>query len=198
MTNPTIPPATDLPTVRQLNRATLLAAGGAIVLLVTAVLPAEYGIDPTGIGSALGLTPMGQTKQAAAGRTVAVETQPGANAQPGAPTTTVLPDGSTEIRLALRPFEGREAKAMMKAGGTMTWRWTTDGEKLDYEFHGDRPGATEGDYTSYEKGTAASASGTFRATFDGRHGWYWKNNSSKPVVLTATVKGDIATFALLD
>lgn len=198
MTDPAIPPATDLPTVRQLNRATLLAAAGAVVLLITAVLPAEYGIDPTGIGNALGLTPMGLTKQAAAGRTVAAETQPGANAQPGAPTTTVLPDGSTEIRLVLRPFEGREAKAMMKAGGTMVWRWTTDGEKLDYEFHGDRPGAAEGDYTSYEKGSAANAGGTFRAGFDGRHGWYWKNNSSKPVLLTATAKGAFTSFTLLD
>lgn len=198
MTDPATPSPNALPTVRQLNRATLLAAAGAVVLLITAVLPAEYGIDPTGIGNALGLTPMGQTKQAAAGRALPAEAQPGASAAPGAPTTTVLPDGSTEIRLVLRPFEGREAKAMMKAGGTMSWRWASDGEKLDYEFHGDRPGAAEGDYTSYEKGTAARASGTFRATFDGRHGWYWKNNSSKPVGLTVTAKGNVTHFGLLE
>ena len=36
-------------------RATLLAMIIAGVLLVTIVLPAEYGLDPTGIGRALGL-----------------------------------------------------------------------------------------------------------------------------------------------
>ena len=32
-------------------------------LLVTMVLPAEYGIDPTGVGRVLGLTEMGEIKQ---------------------------------------------------------------------------------------------------------------------------------------
>ncbi|ODT04488.1 MAG: hypothetical protein ABS52_04320 [Gemmatimonadetes bacterium SCN 70-22] len=31
-------------------------------LLLTAVLPAEYGIDPTGAGRVLGLTQMGEIK----------------------------------------------------------------------------------------------------------------------------------------
>jgi hypothetical protein len=56
------PTAAELPSKRQLNRATLLAAGVAAVLLVTTILPAEYGVDPTGVGSVLGLTPMGEMK----------------------------------------------------------------------------------------------------------------------------------------
>ncbi len=44
-----------LPSVRQLLRAILLASGVAAVILVGAVLPAEYGIDPTGAGRRLGL-----------------------------------------------------------------------------------------------------------------------------------------------
>jgi hypothetical protein len=32
------------------------------ILLVTCVLPAEYGIDPTGVGRVLGLTQMGEVK----------------------------------------------------------------------------------------------------------------------------------------
>ncbi|MBA3919854.1 MAG: hypothetical protein C0516_14885 [Gemmatimonas sp.] len=35
----------------------------ALVLAVTAVLPAEYGVDPTGVGSRIGLTQMGRLKQ---------------------------------------------------------------------------------------------------------------------------------------
>jgi hypothetical protein len=36
--------------------------GVAGFLLVTVVLPAEYGVDPTGIGRVLGLTQMGVIK----------------------------------------------------------------------------------------------------------------------------------------
>ena len=67
MTSLGTPDIGDLPTTRQLNRATLLAAAAAALILVTAVLPAEYGVDPTGIGGALGLTPMGEMKTAEAG-----------------------------------------------------------------------------------------------------------------------------------
>jgi len=41
---------------RELLRGTILAAVVAAVILAVAVLPAEYGIDPTGAGHALGLT----------------------------------------------------------------------------------------------------------------------------------------------
>ena len=47
--------APPLPSVSQLVRAIGIAAVVATVVLVTAVLPAEYGIDPTGIGQAIGL-----------------------------------------------------------------------------------------------------------------------------------------------
>ena len=40
----------------QLLKATAVALVAAATLLVSAVLPAEYGIDPIGIGKALGLT----------------------------------------------------------------------------------------------------------------------------------------------
>ena len=48
MYNSDLPTRAELPTSAQLVRSTLVAAGVAAVLLVTVVLPAEYGIDPTG------------------------------------------------------------------------------------------------------------------------------------------------------
>jgi len=56
-----------LPTLRRLNRAVLIAAGAAALIATTIVLPAEYGIDPTGVGRLLGLTRMGEMKVAQAG-----------------------------------------------------------------------------------------------------------------------------------
>lgn len=46
-----------------LIRSTLLAAGAATAILVLFWLPAEYGIDPTGVGALTGLTEMGEIKQ---------------------------------------------------------------------------------------------------------------------------------------
>ena len=54
----------ELPSKAKLVKSTLLSIVIAGIILVTAVLPAEYGIDPTGIGSALGLTSMGEIKTA--------------------------------------------------------------------------------------------------------------------------------------
>ena len=44
-----------VPSVRRLVIATAAACAVAMVILVAAVLPAEYGVDPLGTGSALGL-----------------------------------------------------------------------------------------------------------------------------------------------
>ncbi len=46
-----------------LIRSTLMASGAAAAMLTVVYLPAEYGIDPTGLGAILGLTEMGQIKQ---------------------------------------------------------------------------------------------------------------------------------------
>lgn len=62
MYNTDIPSRGELPTSAQLFRSTLIAAVVAGALLVTVVLPAEYGIDPTGAGRALGLVQMGEIK----------------------------------------------------------------------------------------------------------------------------------------
>jgi hypothetical protein len=62
MFNSSMPNPEDLPTSAQLFKSTVIAMAAAVVLLVVAVLPAEYGIDPTGMGRLLGLTEMGEIK----------------------------------------------------------------------------------------------------------------------------------------
>lgn len=56
------PAPKDLPSARSLLRSTLIAAAAAGGILVAVVWPAEYGLDPTGIDGALGLTEMGEIK----------------------------------------------------------------------------------------------------------------------------------------
>src|SRR5205085_2072020 len=58
MTTPVEPQAQtpQLPSKQQLLITTAIALLVATIILVTTVLPAEYGVDPTGAGAALGLT----------------------------------------------------------------------------------------------------------------------------------------------
>jgi hypothetical protein len=63
MFNAEIPSRTELPTTAGLVKSTIIAVVAALVILVTIVLPAEYAIDPTGIGRALKLTEMGEIKK---------------------------------------------------------------------------------------------------------------------------------------
>ncbi|MBA2721578.1 MAG: transmembrane anchor protein [Methylibium sp.] len=89
MYNTDLPTRAELPSSRQLVRSTVLAAIAAAALLTTTVLPAEYGIDPTGIGSVLGLTEMGEIKTSLAAEAAAADARlaaaPAADAEPMLP-----------------------------------------------------------------------------------------------------------------
>lgn len=87
MYNTDMPTRAELPTTRKLVRSTVIAAVSATAILVAVVLPAEYGIDPTGVGSALNLTEMGEIKtqlaaeaEADAARDAAARAAPAADA----------------------------------------------------------------------------------------------------------------------
>ena len=62
MYNSDMPTRAELPTSAQLIKSTIIAIITAAIILVTIVLPAEYAIDPTGIGRMLKLTEMGEIK----------------------------------------------------------------------------------------------------------------------------------------
>ena len=62
MYNTDFPDRADLPSTARLIRSTIIAGVASLVILVTVVLPSEYGIDPTRVGGLLGLTPMGEIK----------------------------------------------------------------------------------------------------------------------------------------
>jgi hypothetical protein len=66
MYNSNIPNDRELPSTKKLVKSTILAAAGAGVLLITVVMPAEYGIDPTGLGQVTGLKQMGEIKMSLA------------------------------------------------------------------------------------------------------------------------------------
>jgi hypothetical protein len=76
-----------------LIRSTLIAAGAAGAILVLFWLPAEHGIDPTGVGALTGLTEMGEIKQQLSAEAEADAQAAAASAvAPAIPTAAVVPE----------------------------------------------------------------------------------------------------------
>ena len=217
MFNTKLPTLNELPSTAQLLRSTIIAAIIACALLVTVVMPSEYAIDPTGVGRALGLTQMGEVKiqlaeearadEAAAqtptpprAETIATEpavpaTTPAAPAevisapeQPAAPEQAAL---QHEMSITLSPNQGAEVKLEMKQGAKVNYRWTANGGVVNYDTHGDPYNAPRDFYHGYGKGRSTPEdTGVLEAAFDGKHGWFWRNRTSKPVTVTLRTQGD--------
>jgi hypothetical protein len=176
-----------------LVRATLGATVAAAAILTLVVLPAEWGIDPTGVGTALGLTRM------AAGAEADEADMP--VARPAAASAISIPPQvkdniaaktawrTDERTLTLPPHSGIEVKAHMVKGDHLIFRWTATGP-VRMDMHGEPKGGKEGEFSTYWKQKKLTeAQGSFTAPFEGTHGWYWRNGGETPVVITLKSAG---------
>lgn len=158
--------------VLSLGVAVLLAA----LVLVTLVLPAEYGIDPSGIGGAIGLTRLAESE-----RLADVPTDPDAGETEGLreDTATIEIEPGTELEYKLR----------IGAGSLLEYEWKTDGGSVFAELHGEPAGDTSGYYEDFTVGRATDLKGSFETPFEGTHGWFWKNENPFRVTVTLTTRG---------
>jgi hypothetical protein len=194
----------ELPSSRTLLRSTLIALAVAAALLVTVVLPAEYAIDPTGVGRVLGLTQMGEIKMSLAQEAAAAEAAEaallaggaaapaatGAGATAASDTATVPASRSDVTTITLRPNEGKEVKLEMEDGAIVRYNWSVEGGVVNYDTHGDPWNAPREFYHGYGKGTATPGQeGELVAAFDGLHGWFWRNRTSSTVTVTLRTEG---------
>lgn len=187
MHNAKLPDPSELPSSMQLIKSTIIALIAAGVILVTTVLPAEYGIDPTGVGELTGLKRMGEIKtalaeeardsstQSAAAETLPVSDEPIDTTQSETLTVTLAPNESTEVKIS------------MPEGTEVEFEWVSIPAAVFYDLHGDSPAIN---YHVYEKGTSAKEQGTLTAEFGGSHGWYWKNRSDSLVTITISATGN--------
>jgi len=207
MYNTDLPTRAELPSTTRLLRSTVIALIVAAALLVTTVLPAEYGIDPTGIGRVLGLTQMGEIKKSLAAEasaessappaaSVQAAAAPAAPAEKPAPTPAPAPKEAAPaaqhtMTVKLKPGQGAEIKVTMRKDATLRYEWSTEGGPVNYDTHGDPVNAPKNFYHGYGKGrNTASDSGTLQAAFDGTHGWFWRNRTNSEVTVTLKTSGD--------
>ena len=194
MHDPNIPQNTELPSKGKLIKSTILAVMIAAVILVLFVLPAEYGVDPTGIGSIVGLTSMGEIKVSLA-EEAALEIDPPKETAVNEKVVETKPEqsevleNSDRFTIELQPDEGKEIKLTITKNAEVNYLWYTDGDKANFDAHADSK-TLEIKYHNYEKGKLERSEGVMVAEFDGNHGWFWRNRTSKPMTVTLEVSGN--------
>jgi hypothetical protein len=191
------PSLEELPSSSQLLRSTIIAAISAVVILVAVVLPAEYGIDPTGAGRMLGLTEMGEIK-----RELGEEAERDRAIHGGTDASSSLLDAlfglflSTshaqeawrdEVTFTLAPGASTEIKLLMEAGMTAEYSWVATGGRINFDLHAHGAGQS----IDYDRGRGVTSDeGSIKAPFAGEHGWFWRNRDKADVTVTLQLRGD--------
>jgi hypothetical protein len=183
------------PSKKAIAKATGIALAAALVILFTAVLPAEYGIDPLKTGAALHLNDLSKATEAKP--ETKPEAKPAVGARPapapaGIFTAQPKPYKVDSEDLTLFPGDGVEIKYHMQKGAAMVYAWKATGIVL-YEFHGEPDVKPNPDYfESYELDDQAGKDhsyGSFTAPTTGIHGWFWQNKGKKQLDIHLTTAG---------
>ena len=177
------------------GRLIALTAGGLLVATVAvfgAILPAEFNMDPLGIGKATGLNRLWAPPEVAFDASKA-GTGPLAREYE-------MPFRTDTIEIPLRDGDDRtrgnelEYKVRMKKDATLIYEWSVadiaNPEEFYYDFHGHT--TVEGQemtVATYKQATGTSAQGALTAPFEGVHGWFLQNQSAKAVVVKVKLSG---------
>jgi len=174
------------PSGKSLFKATLAAIAVATIVLVTVVLPAEYGIDPLGTGQALGLDDLYNAKVEVANETA---TPAVVAAREGGQLSPMFVNFREDAReIVVPPKTGIEFKYDLDKGATMIYEWKAN-NFLDFDFHTEKANTRPVVSDSYEKGEGVQKRGGYTAPYDGIHGWYWNNTTDKPVTIQLKAAG---------
>lgn len=195
MFNARKPSLNELPSTVQLLRSTAIAAVSAVVILFLVVLPAEYAIDPTGVGRVLGLTSMGAEMQRLAAEAEADRLLQGNQSSEAANNSNVVATGTASapgnwadvVTFTLDPDRSIEIKLVMETGASAEYAWTAEGGRINYDLHahGDKNISVD-----YEQGRGkTNGAGVIAAEFPGQHGWYWRNRDTNPITVTLHLRG---------
>lgn len=173
--------AHPIQSMASLLKALAIAVIIAVLLFLTLVLPAEFGIDPTGIGSALGIDNL-----------AAVDEEPVVVVRAGEGELSFRED-ETEVEIPAR--SGLEYKFFLNQHASLTFEWSS-AAPLYFDMHGEPDGDTSGYFESYGAATVESMSGTITTPFAGSHGWYWRNDTSEDLTVSLKTMGNYEIIGL--
>ena len=150
-----------------------LLIGGAVAVVAAAaivtlfVLPAEYGIDPTGVGKATGVLTSSDAP---------LPPEPGAR---------------DRFEITLAPFAAIELKYEIAQGQPMVFHWRASAPvHVDMHAH-PFEGGTALTESYLIDDAIQQQSARYVAPFTGIHGWYWQNRTLKDVTVTLDASGKL-------
>jgi hypothetical protein len=190
MTDPTAPMP---PSSKKLLIGSVAALGVAAVAVVGFVLPAEYGIDPLGIGKALGVTKLSEPglseEQIRGNKRVGVLTL-----SEQAPSPEAWAD---RWQITLRPYEAIELKYTLADKAVLDFSWIATAP-LYYDMHSHPFDGGDALTETYSLDTRQQMHGRYVSQFSGLHGWYWQNRTMAEVTLTVEAAGPITASTLFE
>lgn len=164
-----------------LVKALLLAVVLAAVIFVSFVLPAEYNVDPTGIGESLGLTVLANSEEPAL----------------GIPDLSDDPDfREDQTMVAIPANSGLEYKFALPQYGKLIYEWSSGDTDLYFDLHGEPQGDSTGYFESFAAASSNEMKGSITAPFAGSHGWYWRNGSDEDVYVHLKTEGNYQIIGL--
>ena len=189
--------------------ATLAALTLGGLLLMVAVLPAEYGIDPTGIGKSIGFSKLYQPAAKPTNASVPGVALPAVKLlkieDGGSEPEVVRPEEANHpapekqyaeredsVQVSLRAGKGLEYKVKMLKHGRLKYEWATDHGIVYSDFHGDVKQANPPKHIYYESYAIANVNnmiGNVLVPYEGRHGWYFKNITTNDLTVSIRMKG---------
>ncbi len=167
-----------------------LVAGAMIVL--GAIMPAEFNTDPLGLGKLTGLSRLWalEAKTFNAGGDVSLSYS---STAPRASHVVDIPLGA-----AGWAEEALEYKVRMAPGQSVLYRWQAlnlDGSPVTVPVEFDQHGHDVVDehvpetVVDYRKGRALSEEGSMTAPLEGIFGWYFRNHAPDPIIVRLKVEG---------
>ncbi len=177
------------------NKALAWIVGGGLVagalIVVGAIMPAEFNSDPLGIGQATGIS-----------RLWGPEAQTFGGAGSALAWSSQAPKQSHIVEIPLGAAEWQEAaveyKVTLKPGQTIFYKWTAtnlDGTPLttplevDQHGHDVPPEGQPETVVQYQQTRLLSDQGSLTAPIDGIYGWYFRNHAVDPIILRLEIEG---------
>ncbi len=165
-------------------------AGGALIVL-GAIMPAEFNVDPLGLGKLTGI-----------GRLWAPEAETFGGSGAALSHASETPKTSHIVEIPLGAASWQEAaveyKVHMLPGQSIFYTWSVvnlDGTpgtvpvEVDQHGHDVPPEGQSETVVEFRKDRLLADQGSMTAPFDGIFGWYFKNHAEDPVVIRVEIEG---------
>lgn len=172
--------------------ATLGALLLSVLIVLGAILPAEFNRDPLGVGRLTGLSRLWAPPEKAVDTRSAGAALAHDYATPFRTDTVEIPLGGF---LTGSDNSELEYKVRMAKDAALVFSWTVTGADRADDFHFDQHGHTtpapgqEMTVATYRQAFGLAQSGALTAPFDGIQGWQFSNSSEHPVVVHLRLAG---------